>query len=100
MEYTVDYFIKKFEAIPEDNWITASLYDPEIGCCVLGWCGVRSLRYHTSESRALASLLGIHPNTLYRINDGIADYKHLRMTLETPKQRILAALNNAKNGVK
>lgn len=39
MEYTVDYFIKKFEAIPEERWTTGTFlsYEEERRCA-LGHC--------------------------------------------------------------
>lgn len=92
MKYTVDYFIQKFEAIPEDNWITEK-YSNDLGCCALGWCGEKSFHY-TDESRALDNLFynefRVGPS---RINDkGYAAYQQ-----PNPKARVLAALYDIKN---
>lgn len=103
MKYDVDYFLNKFEAIPEEKWITGDLEFN--GChCALGHAGVvdnGSQWVETEESIALAILLGGNMNispydrfrVVYRINDNKVRYNH-----ETPKQRILAALNDVKNG--
>lgn len=97
MKYTVDYFIEKFEAIPEDNWITGKYYDPEIGCCALGWCGEKNFE-ETVESNSLTNLL---KGWVAEINDGTLHGQHIKYRkFTTPKQRILAALNDIKKGVK
>lgn len=65
----VEYFIKKFEAIPEENWSIGSIQDTDGNSCANGHCGVLHLghgyivlnkvltgviRYRTTdESRAL-----------------------------------------------
>lgn len=97
--YNVDYFIKKFEAIPENQWITGGLgYKGRH--CALGHCGVTNLSHHNKESSALGQLLGLScPGEVWKINDLAAwsdpvcdPYRHL----PTPKQRILAALLDVK----
>ena len=85
MIYNVNYFIKKFEAIPEDQWTTGSFRDEHGRKCALGHC----LTLH-EEQAALISLLRY---TTSEINDGERD----RYQQPTPKQRILAALNDVKN---
>lgn len=90
--YTVDYFIDKFEKIPEDKWIMGELYT-ENGYCAFGHCGSRGLT-HTDESNGLIKLFS---ENLYRchvipINDG----KDELYQQPTPKQRILAALYDIK----
>lgn len=93
MKYTVDYFIDKFEDIPEDNWVTGMTKDLELGCCVMGWCG----GYFTDQTTGLIKILAGHMadtsndfgrKYVYAINDGLLPiYQQL-----TPKRRILAAL--------
>lgn len=98
MTYDVDYFIAKFEAIPEELWCTEVL-TKGAQRCALGWCGA----YYpdeddddeendgtTEESLALMSLIPMVGD----INDGLIN----RYQQPTPKQRILAALRDAEEG--
>jgi len=89
--YDVNYFIKKFEAIPEDKWTTGRF---ALGgqCCALGHCGER-LRAETEESRALDRVVGEHGFVVITINDG----SDLRFNQPTPKKRILAVLQYVKD---
>lgn len=101
--YTVDYFIKKFEAIPENLWCVMSRAKDNQRCA-LGWC------YPTSEE-AKASQLWNYSQTSQEekelnafirlinpswaaggVNNGI----YPQYSQPTPKQRILAALNDIK----
>jgi hypothetical protein len=94
VNYNVDYFINKFEAIPEDQWCTGTFVDPYNGShCALGHCGVNknSNTNWPQESLDLMKLLHNYVNVT-SINDG-KDFKYQQ---ETPKQRILAALKNIK----
>ena len=89
MTYDKAYFIAKFEAIPEDKWITEDFID-ERGCCALGHCGF-DFGIETDEGTDLALLLKWHLAVVpSRINDG----RDLRYQQPTPKQRILAALKD------
>jgi hypothetical protein len=96
MQYDVEYFFNKFEAIPERLWLVddfcEALGDRK---CALGWCGAgydqdADSEYETEESRALATLfwrdLGL---AVASVNDG-----HRGMTElgDTPRERILNAL--------
>jgi hypothetical protein len=89
MQYTVDYFIKKFEAIPEDK-ITGSIWwSAESNCgCAHGHCGVRYEKGETEESRGLLVFLPLA--------SAITVGTHSRYQQPTPKQRILAALYDIK----
>lgn len=79
--YTVDYFISKFEAIPEDKWCVDFTEDYNGNRCALGHCG----GINTHESNILRSILCMPVSFL---NDGLKpEYPQ-----PTPKQRILAAL--------
>lgn len=95
MKYTIDYFIKKFKAIPNDRWCQGSYTHPDGSHCALGHCGHRTLSGETLESKALGKLFGYRP-LVARINDGI----DTRYTQKTSKGRILAALNDLKQGAK
>lgn len=87
MKYTVDYFIEKFEAIPEEKWFQNDYEDGSGRFCALGHCGQKYLK-PTDESIALSRLV----DYVSMINDGYVDcYQQAN-----PKQRILAALYNIK----
>lgn len=87
MNYTVDYFIAKFEAIPDEQWCVGEFTDQERRHCAVGHCLDRMQL--TEESKALVRLMG--HNTTF-VNDGVdPDYQQ-----PTPKARILAALRDIK----
>jgi hypothetical protein len=92
--YNVNYFIKKFEAIPEGRWTKGDYIDEEGCMCALGHCGYRGSDSHifriSDEGAALNSLLK------YR-TPGINDGSDERYDQPTPKQRILAALKDVAN---
>lgn len=104
--YTVDYFIKKFEEIPEENWVIGEFRNDN-GCCAQGHCGMNSFNAnhvwdnhdvsntptHLHEAHALfwmfKSILCI----------GVADVNNFESEeypQPTPKQRVLAALCDIK----
>lgn len=89
-EYTVDYFINKFEAIPEDEWFVG-YFQNEYNSkqkCALGHCDYDNIS-SSKEGRILINLLNGYVS---EINDG----KHTQYQQTTPKQRILAALYDVK----
>ena len=106
MEYTVDYFIGKFSAIPDKLWHTGN-FEFMGKSCAAGHCGVRDGAKLNDEVSALIGMfseLKLTPRNGYSfygkplfdtvavINDGhTAEYQQ-----ETPKQRILAALQDVK----
>lgn len=93
MKYTVDYFIKKFELIPEHKWIKWQHKDCFGNGCALGHCGLDNNNTITKESAALEFLfLKELEDSVARINDHLSP----RYNQETPKQRILAALHDIK----
>jgi len=98
MEYTTDYFIKKFEVIHEHLWATGaysrlvfpltSLADKQY--CAMGFCGQYSAFDYTEESRALNYLFVEYISyTPQLVNDGRAHGFQIGIT---PKQRIMHAL--------
>lgn len=110
MNYNVDYFINKFEAIPEYHF-TTHLFENQNGQkCPAGHCGVTHQHTVTPEGIALKQVLINLPITSKRSGTLIVDafstfpYKAScisdGLTKEydqaTPKQRILAALNDVK----
>lgn len=103
--YTVDYFINKFEAIPESRW-TTNFFDQDDKYCANGHCGMRESELEkTREALALAELLkplkrstwsryGGDP--IYEVTANINDGETAEYPQPTPKQRILAALYDIK----
>lgn len=89
--YDVDYFIKKFEAIPEERWCTGYYHkEDRTKFCALGHCGRFVSDADSIESLALRRVF--HPAVVSIINDN----GNIRYSQATPKQRILAALYDIK----
>jgi len=92
--YTVDYFIAKFHAIPEENWYEGNYNNTErTAFCALGHCGSGSSRTGllevTKEAVALQRIIRTYlESEVTSINDGLSN----SYNQETPKQRVLAAL--------
>lgn len=86
--YSVDYFIKKFKAIPSSKWC---LYSLENGGkhCALGHCGMIAPSIATPDSAALIELFHKHSISVITTND----IQTGEFNQRTPKSRILAALN-------
>lgn len=90
--YTVDHFLAKFEAIPDEKWCTKSFHHLGQSCveglCFIAYGGLNG--EHPALVRLLEPLTGgPYPRM---INDGLhADYQQ-----STPKARILAALRDIK----
>lgn len=121
-EYTVDYFIEKFSAIPKSKWKTGHLTCKNGAKCALGHCGVREVdRENTTDQEVLDSLVGQNDDWLmteeaialsalfdrfgakngifnaldavYFTNDGEGAFDGYA---KTPQERILKALNEIK----
>lgn len=105
MNYSVDHFISKFLAIPEEMW-GEGMFGKEKKCAA-GHCGIRheSDFNANSEAKALVDLFltlnikshghfykNILFDTVVAVNDGHA----VNYPQPTPKQRILAALYDIK----
>lgn len=96
-KFDVDYFIQKFEAIPEEKWCTVK-YRDRGACCSLGHCGEGMDDEYgfsvTDEAEALKKMvfIGLDDADVPSINDG----QDNRFQQPTPKQRILAALRQIK----
>lgn len=91
-KYDVDYFIAKFEAIPEERWCTGALIDGQGRCCAFGHCGDREDGDIPTEANELQMLGLRHGLRFAAINDG----RFAGFNQPTPKQRILAALRSLK----
>ncbi len=113
MEYDVDYLIDKFDAIPESMFITGVFQANDgreiIGKCSIGHTGVRGCNETTAESIALKKSLKhlvltrldgsrvIDEWQLYPLYaELINDKKTIEYQQPTAKQRIVAALRDAK----
>ncbi len=112
MKYDVDYFINRLSAIPEEEWTHLGLREktPEgVKCCVLGHLGAKSSDGAGSEAaKAFCNLmetkLGIEG---YAANDATSENYGLHSKHparfndlgETPKERVLTALELIKAGV-
>jgi tRNA 2-selenouridine synthase SelU len=87
--FDVDYFINKFSAIPERKIITRFLNDKNGNHCAEGWCRFWGGN-HEDCLNILLNSIGI--NWASEINNSkIGKYQQ-----PTPKQRILAALQDIK----
>lgn len=105
MKYDAQYFIDKFEAIPDEKWCTKTFANNKGAFCALGHCGAIIGRYgdiNTEESLALKNLFAsfgadydVQPISFLPswINDG----KYKEFLQETPKARMLAALQLIKD---
>lgn len=97
MTYSVDYFLEKFYAIPDEMWLIGNFVDksnPAIKCA-LGHCG-----YHWSKYTEEAQVLREHIFETDLINDG-TDSNGINFSElgDTPKERILNALLLVKCGL-
>lgn len=88
MEYDVDYFIKKFEKIPEDNWIACQMHNGDKHCA-LGHCLANMNEELKGEAKALHYLMFESIQlTVFQVNDYISQ----QYPQKHPKQRVMAAL--------
>jgi len=89
MEYNLDYFINKFEKIPEKLWLCGQFSD-EYGeqRCALGHCGFRVGKEKTLEGDSLLNLTNLN---IAKVNDGYENYLHYG---STPKQRVVNYLKS------
>ena len=94
--YGVDYFIRKFSAIPEAKW-TTGIFRNQFGArCALGHCGVKEGddQNLVSEAAALHRIAwdGKNKISIVGVNDGY----HPKYQQVTAKERILALLRDIK----
>lgn len=95
-KYDVDYFIKKFSAIPRSKWCTNSYMKAERRCafghCGRGFVWVGGAHVFTDTWEAISLEKIVVDGSVASINDG----KDPRFPQKTPKGRILAALRRIK----
>lgn len=96
-KYTVNYFIKKFRAIPENKWCIGE-YKKGERFCAYGFCGCRNGNENTPESDSLQIIFNKYRIRVSFTNDGKADWPDYTTQIfgNTPKERILTTLENIK----
>ena len=87
----VDYFLLKLSCIPEDEWGCRDTDRQAKKKTAFGHCGCNMLHFPEMNAEAL-ELSTILYQRVVEINEGF----HPRYKQPTPKQRILAALRDAK----
>jgi len=101
MKYNVNYFIKKFESIPDNKWFVGE-YSNKTGTkfCAYGHLGNALNKKATPRSIALSELVKSYANEsidgryfVPEVNDGTSGWV---FTGRTPKERILNLLYNIK----
>lgn len=96
-KYIIDYFIKKFEAIPRSKW-TIREFENDGKYCALGHCGAEYISGRgeslPAEAIALQNIIW-HYSSFYGVCD-INDGEESTLKQKTPKGRILAALRQIK----
>lgn len=108
MEYSVQYFRKKFEAIPEEQFCVGA-YENLIGQkCVMGHCGV-TVSNDSSEARTLHELFKLKLGTIPSYVNDAFPHPSLNGSFlcpmevtelgDTPRERILTALELIEAGV-
>jgi len=106
-KYTVDYFIEKFSAIPEEMWTVGETEDIDGKKCALGFCSLKSANNSNKETKSLCIILkpyliNIAPfRTNHILNEEIW-YVNDRMINHNrnPKKNILDGLMWVKDNVK
>lgn len=92
--FDVDYFIQKFNRIPEELWLIGTFWDGKGRGCAMGHCHDSTYtRLKSPEEKAISSLFNGW-TFVANINDGEDE----RFLQQTPKERILAALAAIKDG--
>jgi hypothetical protein len=106
--YDVDYFIKKFKAIPQNLWISGGLFTyrhrPE--SCALGHCGLKEVGYYPTElsevpeeAQALIKICGGELSVMYSGHNMGPDYDavwKINDTRGNPKENMVNFLENIK----
>jgi len=99
MKYDIDHYIKKFEDIPDDKWcmyqfICRDDQGSSVRYCAYGQCGAKNEIDDSVEASALYSLTVNYFPRIDVVNDNLSPL----YTQDTPKLRILAYLNDIKQG--
>lgn len=96
MKYDLDYFIAKFEKIPDDEWTDQGEFVDRSGCkCAYGHCGAIKSKNDSEESTALYKIDEYY--NIVPVNDNWrGNFAHLGTT---PKQRVVNYLKSLRNDV-
>lgn len=94
-KYTIDYFIKKFKAIPKNRWCCRVFKNERGQRCALGHCNFLNVDGPSKEAEVLFQLFASNNLMVTEVNDG----GHGRYKQKHPKDRILAALNHIKTKI-
>lgn len=98
-KYTPEYFIAKFERIPDAKWTTGAFKTPSGACCALGHCGVSDFTEFTGEGNELDTLFrGAFGRGVVLFNDASYD-KNAQDLGDTPKERVINALTLIATGL-
>lgn len=103
----IDFFIKFYEEIPEEKWCVGQFENNNGQSCAIGLLGVRQqgglFNYIKTElfesfckvvpSEQNIFMNGLYPNCVSSVNNGLIS----RYQQKTPKERVLAYLNDIKN---
>ncbi len=97
-KYDVDYFIRKFTALPSQWWTENVFINDKNQKCAQGFCGILDYedRGKIPEAEALINLFGGQNDDNNYIVAIINNGRHIDYQQETPKKRILAALYDIK----
>lgn len=100
MNYDTKHFLKKFEAIPEDRWITGT-YGRNGQYCALGHCMNKRYMLDTEESAELRKVFQKNDMYVQRVNDGYLHSKesHYIELGDSPKERVINALTLIDSGI-
>lgn len=94
--YNIDFFVRKFERIPDELW-TVGKFTEGKKHCALGHCGASEYHDDTEEANALTWLFQDHGFDVARVNDGVTwdniEGMNMSQLGDTPKERILNALS-------
>jgi hypothetical protein len=90
-EFTVDYFIRKFETTKENQWCIGWANNSKGQHCAVGFCR------DDTERMALVELFKEHGLSVVDVNDGDVQHDWFIWLPPTPRRRILMALSLMKN---
>ena len=87
----IKYFINKFRAIPEERWCVFTMVNDKGQRCALGHTTLDGTwSTATNETKQIELIFRGRSNDIANINNGVS----VNYPQPTPKQRVLAALND------
>lgn len=96
IQYDLDFFIKRFENIPQEKWGTKA-FNKDGKCCAFGHCGAVKSIFDSNMALELSFLLDIQYSTggayLAMVNDGAGETKQYG---DNPKDRVVNYLKSLK----